>query len=59
MEKSKVLETLQQLPDTFETDVLIDKLLIIEKIEKGLKDVKEGKTYSLEESKSRASKWLQ
>ena len=58
MEKTKVLEILKTMPGTFSADALIDRLLVMEKIEKGLDDVKEGKIYSLEESKQMASKWL-
>ncbi len=57
MEKTKVLELLKTMPSSFSTDAF-DRLLVMEKIEKGLEDVKEGKTYSLEESKQMASKWL-
>jgi hypothetical protein len=53
MNKSRVIETLESLPDEFETEVLIEKLLFIEKVEKGMKDVTEGKTISLQEAKSR------
>jgi hypothetical protein len=58
MEKSKVMETLKTMPDTFSAEILIDRLLVIDKIEKGLEDVKNGKTYSMEESKEMAAKWL-
>lgn len=57
MEKTKVLELLKTMPSSFSADAF-DRLLVMEKIEKGLEDVKEGKTYSLEESKQMASKWL-
>lgn len=56
MNKSKVLETLDALPNEFSTEELIDKLLFIEKVEKGLNDVKQGKIVSLEETKNRINK---
>ncbi len=53
MNKIRVIETLESLPEEFETEALIEKLLFIEKVEKGMKDVREGKTISLQEAKSR------
>jgi len=59
MKKSKVIETLDSLPDEFSADELIDRIIFIEKVEKGLQDVKEGKTLSHEEVKARVDhKWL-
>jgi hypothetical protein len=56
MNKSKVLETLEKLPEEFSTEELIEKLLFIEKVEKGLKDVQEGKTIPLSEVREKMSK---
>lgn len=56
MNKSKVIETLEKLPEEFSTEELIEKLLFIEKVEKGLKDVEEGKTILLSEVRERLSK---
>lgn len=56
MNKSKVLETLDTLPKEFSTEELIDKLLFVEKVEKGLVDANEGKVISLEEAKNRINK---
>ncbi len=58
MNKNRVIETLKSLPEEFETEALIEKLLFIEKVEKGMKDVREGKTISLQEAKNRfETKW--
>jgi hypothetical protein len=56
MNKSKVIETLEKLPEEFATEELIEKLLFVEKIEKGLKDVEEGKPIPLSEVRERISK---
>ncbi len=56
MNRAKVIEALDKLPEEFSTDELIDKLLFIEKVEKGLKDVEEGRVVSMEEAKERMSK---
>jgi hypothetical protein len=58
MNKNRVIETLESLPEEFETEALIEKLLFIEKVEKGMKDVREGKVISLQEAKNRfETKW--
>lgn len=58
MRKSRVIETLDSLPEEFNTEELIEKLLFIEKVEIGMKDVSEGKTMSIKEAKKRfENKW--
>jgi len=58
MNKNKVIKTLEELPDEFSIEELIDRLLFIDKIEQGLKDVEEEKTLTLEEAKARMkAKW--
>lgn len=50
MNKAKVIETLEQLPTEFSTEELIDRLLFIEKVEQGMKDVEEGKVVPLDQA---------
>ena len=58
MNKTKVLEAMENLPEEFTTEELIERLLFIEKVEKGLHDMAEGKTVSLQEAKQRfLDKW--
>ena len=58
MKKTKVIETLDKLPDEYSTKELMDKLLFIEKVEQGLMDVEEGRVISLDEArKSIDKKW--
>ncbi|WP_044240816.1 hypothetical protein [Flexithrix dorotheae] len=58
IKKNKVLETLNQLPEEFNIEELVEKLLFIEKVEKGMKDSEEGKTMSLKEVKQKMeNKW--
>ena len=56
MKKHKVIETLDHLPDEFSLKDLIEKLLFLEKVEKGLQDAEEGKTISLRAAKMRMEK---
>ena len=58
MKKSKVIETLDSLPEEFTTEELIDRLIFIDKVEQGLEDVKKGRTISLDEARDRIKeKW--
>jgi hypothetical protein len=45
MKKHTVIETLDSFGEEFDTEKLIEKLLFVEKVEKGLKDVEEGKVH--------------
>lgn len=59
MTKKKVLEAVNNLPDEFTLDELLERFIILEKIEIGMQQVREGKTVSLEEARKRLAKWLQ
>jgi hypothetical protein len=56
MKKHKVLETLAQLPEDFDMEELVEKLLFIQRVEEGLMDSKLDRTLSLEEAKEKMSK---
>jgi hypothetical protein len=53
MKKHTVIETLDSFEEEFDTELLIEKLLFIEKVEKGLKDVEEGKVIEYTEAKKK------
>ena len=57
MEKKKALEAIQEMPENFDLEVLIERLIFIEKVEKGLDQVKEGKVISHDELKKLAQQW--
>ena len=57
MKKDKVLDTVNELPNEFELDELFEKLVFVEKVEKGLKQLKKGKTLSHEKVKQMSKKW--
>lgn len=58
MTKTIVLEAVQNLPEEFTLEELIERFIILEKIEIGLRQVKEGKTVTHEEAKKHFAKWL-
>jgi hypothetical protein len=51
MKKNTVIETLDSFEDEFDAEKLIERLLFVEKVEKGLKDAEEGKLYDFKEVK--------
>jgi len=56
--KSQIITALDKLPESMSIDQLIDHLVFVEKVQKGLKDSKEGNIYTKEEAKQKLSKWL-
>jgi hypothetical protein len=55
--KEKVNKTINNLPDKFTIDELIDKLLFMKKIEEGLRQSDEGKVVSNKDLKLMIDKW--
>ncbi len=49
--KEKIKTTFDSLPDKFTIKDIVEKLVILDKIEQGLNDVKKGKVYSTEKVK--------
>ncbi len=56
--KEKVLEAVRSLPDEFSIDDLVERLIVLYKIETGLQQVAEGKTLPTKEAKEKLQKWL-
>ena len=57
--KTKLLEFIQNLPEEFSIDELIERLVVIQKIEEGQKQSREGRTNTTEEARQKLGKWLQ
>ena len=57
--KSKLKEQIEQLPDKFSIDELIDRLLFIEKVEKGEKQSENGEVISEEDLDKDIKKWFE
>jgi hypothetical protein len=57
MKKSTVIQTLNELPQKFDLDDLLERLIVIEKIDEALEEAKSGKTVSHEKVKKMVSKW--
>jgi hypothetical protein len=58
MKKQAVINVLNDFPKEFPLDDLFEKLIVVQKIEEGLDDVKKGKTFSHAQVKKEAKKWL-
>lgn len=56
--KKKLLKTIQRLPEKFSVDELLDRIILLQKIELGLEQSKEGKISSTAEAKKKLKKWL-
>ena len=56
--KTNVIKTITRLPDNFSIDELVDKMILLDKIEKGIKDADYGKTISDEELDKKIEEWL-
>ena len=59
MNRNKALDTVLEMPQEFEVEDLITKLLFIQSVEEGLGQSKAGNVISFEEAKHKLSKWLQ
>lgn len=56
--KKKVIESINGLPANFSSEELIDRILLLDKIQAGMKQSKEGKTITLKQAESKLKKWL-
>jgi len=56
--KEKIKTSIDALPDNLTIDQVIDRIIMLDKIEQGLKDIEEGRVHSTEEVKAKLSKWL-
>ena len=56
--KSEVIKSLQTLPNKFQAEDAIERIILLEKIRIGLIQSEQGKVVSKEQTKKRLSKWL-
>lgn len=57
MKKEKAIETINELPAEFDLDELIEKLIFVDQVDQGLKQLDEGKTISHDNVKEITKKW--
>jgi len=56
--KEKLMQTLQNLPDKFSFDDLLDRIILLQKIEIGMEQSKSGQINTTEQAKGKLKKWL-
>ena len=56
--KTQLINTLENLPEDLTIDQLIDHLIFVEKVQKGMADSVNGRVKTKEEAKQKLSKWL-
>lgn len=57
MKKERVLEAVNELPQDFDLEEFMEKLILVEKVEKGLEQLAGGQVKSHEEVKELVKKW--
>jgi predicted transcriptional regulator len=57
--KQEVSELINRLPDNCTLEDIQYHLYVLQKIERGLEDAKEGRVYSQEEVEKMMAKWLE
>ncbi|MCW3092876.1 MAG: hypothetical protein JWP81_3945 [Ferruginibacter sp.] len=57
MKREKVIDTVNDLPQEFELEELHEKLVFVEKIENGLKQVETGQVITHDTLKEMVKKW--
>jgi len=55
--KTNVIKTITGFPDNFSIDELVDKMILLDKVEKGIKQADSGKVISEGELDKRIEEW--
>jgi hypothetical protein len=56
--KTQLIHTLDKMPENMTIDQLIDQLIFLEKVQKGLDDSTNGRIKTKEQAKEKLHKWL-
>lgn len=56
--KEKIIEAINDMPNKFSIDDLLDRIMLLQKIETGLEQSVAGKAVSTGHAKERLKKWL-
>ncbi len=56
--KKQLKETIETLPEEFSLDDLMDKLILLDKIERAEKESEKGETFSETELEKELEKWF-
>jgi hypothetical protein len=58
MTKTKLLKSIKDMPAHFSIEDLMDRIILLQKIEIGLEQSEKGKILSTVEAKKKLKKWL-
>ena len=58
MQKEKIKEVVDRLPDEFDVDAFFDEVILLERIEAAERRLANGEGVSHDEAKNRMGKWL-
>ncbi|MFN5371034.1 MAG: hypothetical protein ACK5B6_06170 [Bacteroidia bacterium] len=56
--KQKIIKSIESLPENFSIDEVIDRIMLLQKIEIGLEQSEKGDTHTHFEAKKKLKKWL-
>jgi hypothetical protein len=56
--KTQLIHTLDKMPENMTIDQVIDQLIFLEKVQKGLDDSAKGRTKTKDQAKEILHKWL-
>ncbi len=56
--KAQLIDSLHNLPEDLSVDQVIDHVIFLEKVQKGIADSAEGRVNTKEEAKEKLKKWL-
>ena len=56
--KTQLINSLDKLPDNLTIDQVIDHIVFVEKVQKGLNDSQNGRINNIDEAKQKLNKWL-
>jgi hypothetical protein len=56
--KTQLIQTLDKMPENMSIDQIIDQLIFLEKVQKGLEDSANGRIHSKSQAKEKLNKWF-
>lgn len=56
--KTHLISTFEKLPENLTIDQVIDHIIFVEKVQKGLEDSENGRVFTKSESRKKLNKWL-